>query len=174
MKMKLSISVQSGLLACALASGVQAGPAHQRSTAQAHDMTDMHRDVGHAGSGPAVGRPGDPAQVSRTVDIIMDDTMRFTPDEIDVKAGETVRFFVKNMGRQRHELVIGTLDELREHAEMMRRMPDMQHAEPNMITLAPNQRGGLVWQFDQAGTVDFACLVPGHLEAGMTGKVNVE
>ncbi|HEY9197965.1 MAG TPA: cupredoxin family protein [Gammaproteobacteria bacterium] len=174
MKMKLSISVQSGLLACALASGVQGGPAHERSTAQGDDMTGMHRDMGHAESGPAVGRPGDPAQVSRTVDIIMDDTMRFTPDEIDVKSGETVRFFVKNMGRQKHELVIGPMDELREHAEMMRRMPDMQHAEPNMIALAPDQRGGLVWQFDQAGTVDFACLVPGHLEAGMVGKVNVE
>ena len=174
MKMKLSISVKSGLLACALASGVQAGPAHERSTAQEHDMTGMHRDAGHAESGPAVGRPGDPAQVSRTVDIIMDDTMRFTPDKIDVKAGETVRFFVRNMGRQKHELVIGPMDELREHAEMMRRMPDMQHAEPNMIALAPDQRGGLVWQFDQTGTVDFACLVPGHLEAGMVGKVNVE
>lgn len=174
MKMKLSIPVKSSLLACALASGVQAGPAHERSSAQKPDMTGMHHDMDHTGSDRAVGRPGDPAQVSRTVDIIMDDTMRFTPDEIDVKAGETVRLFVKNTGKLKHELVIGSMDDLREHAEMMRRMPDMQHAEPNMITLAPNQRGGLVWQFDQTGTVDFACLVPGHLEAGMVGKVNVE
>ena len=172
--MKLTMSVKSGLLACALASGVQAGPAHERSTAHDHDMTGMHPDMGHAGSGPSVGRPGDPAEVSRTVEIVMDDTMRFTPDEIDVKAGETVRFFVKNIGRQNHELILGSMDELREHAEMMRRMPDMQHAEPNMIALAPGQRGGLVWRFDTAGSVDFACLVPGHLEAGMVGKINVE
>lgn len=176
MNMKLSIAAASTLLACALAAGVQAGPGHERSTMQNHDMKDMHGDAphAHAESGSAIGRPGDPAKVSRTVEVTMDDTMRFTPDQINVKAGETVRFFVKNMGKQKHELVIGTLDELREHAEMMRKMPDMQHAEPNMITLAPNQRGGLVWQFDQTGTVDFACLVPGHLEAGMTGKITVE
>lgn len=42
-----------------------------------------------------------------------------------------------------------------------------------MITLDPGKIGGLVWQFDQAGTVDFACLIPGHMEAGMVGKVKV-
>jgi uncharacterized cupredoxin-like copper-binding protein len=57
---------------------------------------------------------------------------------------------------------------------MMRKMPGMEHAEPNMITLNASQRGGIVWQFDKPGTVDFACLMPGHMEAGMVGKVMVE
>jgi uncharacterized cupredoxin-like copper-binding protein len=122
----------------------------------------------------AAGRPGDPAKVDRTVDIGMDDTMRYNPDRIDVKAGETVRFFIKNNGKTDHEMVIGTLEELKEHAEMMRKMPSMQHAEPNMIRLAPGQRGGIVWQFDKAGTVNFACLIPGHMEAGMVGKIVAE
>lgn len=120
------------------------------------------------------GRPGDAAQVSRVIDMTMDDTMRFTPDRITVKAGETVRFFLKNTGKVPHEFVIGSMDELREHAEMMRRMPEMKHEEPNSITLAPRQIGGVVWQFERQGTVDFACLVPGHFEAGMVGKVQVE
>ena len=120
------------------------------------------------------GKPGDAAKVSRTIDVGMDDSMRFTPSEISVKAGETVRFFIKNTGKIKHEMVICTLDELKEHAEMMRNMPAMQHTDPNMIALEPGQRGGLVWQFDQAGTVDFACLVPGHMEAGMAGKIQVE
>lgn len=111
--------------------------------------------------------------MTRTVEIVMDDTMRFTPATIEAKAGETIRFFLKNEGKVKHEMVIGTLDELREHAEMMRKMPDMQHTDPNSATLAPGQRGGLVWQFTQAGTVDFACLIPGHFEAGMVGKVTV-
>lgn len=175
METRLSVSAVSGLLAFALASAGQAGQTMQgQPTMHDHDMTNMQHGTREAGHGSAVGKPGDPANVSRTVEVIMDDSMRFTPDEIDVKAGETVRFFVRNMGKQKHELVIGSMDELREHAEMMRKMPDMKHAEPNMITLAPNQRGGLVWQFDETGTVDFACLVPGHLEAGMVGKINVE
>lgn len=120
------------------------------------------------------GRPGDAAQVSRVIDMTMDDTMRFTPDRITVKAGETVRFFLKNTGKVPHEFMIGSMDELREHAEMMRRMPEMKHEEPNSITLAPRQIGGVVWQFERQGTVDFACLVPGHFEAGMVGKVQVE
>jgi uncharacterized cupredoxin-like copper-binding protein len=100
--------------------------------------------------------------------------MRYTPDKIDVKAGETIRFFVKNTGKITHEMVIGSMDELKEHAEMMRKMPGMEHAEPNMVTLKPGQRGGIVWQFDKLGAVDFACLAPGHMEAGMVGKVMVE
>ena len=116
------------------------------------------------------GKPGDPAKASRTIEVTLDDAMRFTPDKISVKAGETVRFFVRNAGRIPHETAIGTLDELKEHAEMMRKMPGVQYAGPNMITLKAGQRGGIVWQFDKPGTVDFACLVPGHMEAGMTGR----
>jgi len=85
-----------------------------------------------------------------------------------------VRFLARNDGRIRHEMAIGTQDELKEHAAMMRANPAMQHAEPNMITLAPGEHGELVWQFDKPGTFDFACLVPGHLEAGMTGKFKVQ
>jgi uncharacterized cupredoxin-like copper-binding protein len=112
--------------------------------------------------------------VDRTIEVTLDDAMRFTPDNISVKAGETVRFFVRNAGKIPHEMVIGSLDELKAHAEMMRKMPGMEHAEPNMITLKAGQRGGIVWQFDKSGSVDFACLIPGHMEAGMMGKVMVE
>lgn len=138
-----------------------------------HDMAAAHGDT-HGGSAANIGRPGDPAKVSRTIDVAMDDSMRFTPGEITVKAGETVRFFIRNNGKMRHEMVVGSMDEIKAHAEMMRKMPDMEHAEPNMATLGPGQRGGLVWQFDRPGRVDFACLVPGHMEAGMVGKVMVE
>ncbi|MCL5061255.1 MAG: cupredoxin family protein [Candidatus Thermoplasmatota archaeon] len=172
MKKTLSILILGALPAIALAAGDHAGG---HGTAghpmmQGHDMPGMNKDE-HASM---AGKPGDPSRVSRTIEVTMDDSMRYTPDRIDVKAGETIRFFVKNTGRITHEMVIGSLDELKEHAEMMRQMPGMQHAEPNMVTLKPGQRGGIVWQFDKPGTVDFACLVPGHMEAGMVGKVRVE
>jgi plastocyanin len=88
----------------------------------------------------------------------MNDTMRFTPDRLSVKAGETVRFFIVNKGKLPHEMVIGTGAEIDEHAAMMKKMPGMVHKEANQITLAPGQRGGIVWQFAKAGTVSFACL----------------
>ena len=104
----------------------------------------------------------------------MDDNMRFTPSQISVKPGETVRFFIKNGGKVPHEMVLGNMEDLKSHAAMMQKMPGMKHAEPNMIALQPGQRGGIVWQFADAGIVDFACTIPGHLEAGMAGKVIVQ
>lgn len=56
---------------------------------------------------------------------------------------------------------------------MMRKMPGMEHAEPNQVTLDPGKSGELVWRFTRAGTFSFACLIPGHFEAGMVGKAIV-
>lgn len=123
--------------------------------------------------GSAAGSPGDPAQVQRTVKINLGDDMRFEPSSLEVKAGETLRFFLVNGGKLDHEMVIGTAEELAAHAQQMREMPQMVHRDGNMIRLAAGQRGGLVWRFDRPGKVRFACLVPGHMEAGMVGEVLV-
>lgn len=127
---------------------------------------------GHAHGG-AVGQPGDPKKASRTVNVTMSDDMKFTPAKIDAKRGETIRFVVSNAGKVKHELVIGTMAELKEHAAMMRKMPEMEHADDNMVSVDPGRTGELIWQFTRAGAVDFACLQPGHFEAGMAGKVFV-
>jgi putative spermidine/putrescine transport system substrate-binding protein len=125
-------------------------------------------------SASAIGQPGNRSQVSRTINVTMSDTMRFTPDRIEVKTGETVRFVLQNQGKLRHELVFGEPDALRRHAAMMQMMPDMQHSGPNMASLAPGERGELIWKFTRAGSVAFACLQSGHLEAGMRGAVAVQ
>lgn len=169
MKKSLAILALSVLPAIALAAGNHGGghgmPSHGMP---GHDMSTM------SNAPSLIGQPGDPAKVNRTIELTMDDTMRFAPSDIQVTAGETVRFFIKNTGKISHEMVIGSLADLKAHAAEMQKMPGMKHAEPNMITLAPGKIGGLVWQFDQAGTVDFACLIPGHMEAGMVGKVKVD
>ncbi len=126
---------------------------------------------GH-GSSP-VGEPGKAAQATRTVNVDMTDNMRFTPSEISVKQGETVRIVVKNSGAVKHELVLGTPEELKEHYAMMLKMPGMEHADDNMVSVAPGKTGEIVWRFTKVGKVDFACLQPGHYDAGMKGLVNV-
>ncbi|OYW21187.1 MAG: oxidase [Burkholderiales bacterium 12-64-5] len=103
----------------------------------------------------------------------MTDNMRFTPAQISVRQGETVRFVVKNSGAVKHELVFGTPEELKEHYAMMVKMPGMEHADDNMVTVAPGKTGEVVWRFTKAGKVDFACLQPGHYDAGMKGLVTV-
>jgi len=177
--MKKSLTI---LLLGALPLLAMAGGNHQDS----HETSGGHRDAHHAsGAGhqhdmqhddheAAAGRPGNPARVSRVIEVNMDDSMRFTPSQLDLKAGETVRFVIHNNGKIRHEMVIGTMDELKEHMQMMRNNPAMQHADANMISLAPGENGEMIWQFDKPGNFDFACLVPGHMEAGMTGKFRIE
>lgn len=128
---------------------------------------------GHDSEETAIGKPGMVSKASRTVTIEMTDNMRYTPADIQVKRGETVRFIVKNMGQVKHELSLGTQQELLEHLEQMRKFPDMEHDEPSKVTLAPGKQGEIVWQFSKAGIVNFACLMPGHYEAGMKGQVKV-
>lgn len=125
---------------------------------------------GHAA---ALGKPGDPGKVTRTIEVGMGDDMRFQPANIQVKRGETIKFVVKNNGALKHEMVLGTMKELKEHAALMRKSPGMEHDDPNAVSVEPGQTGTLVWQFTKAGTFDFACLEPGHFEAGMVGKIIV-
>jgi uncharacterized cupredoxin-like copper-binding protein len=103
----------------------------------------------------------------------MSDTMRYTPSEITVRRGETVRFEAVNKGAVMHEMVLGTAAQLKRHAEMMRLHPDMQHDEPYMLHVAPGGRGAMGWSFNRTGKFLFGCLVPGHFEAGMVGHITV-
>ncbi len=121
----------------------------------------------------AWGIAGDAKQVSRTVTLKMSDDMRFTPDRVEVKRGETIRFVVQNDGKVLHELVIGTKQELDEHAALMLKFPNMEHDEPYMAHVDPGKKGEIVWTFNRAGDFDFACLIAGHYQAGMVGKIKV-
>ncbi|WP_237170024.1 cupredoxin domain-containing protein [Pandoraea faecigallinarum] len=139
----------------------------------ADDRHAMHMQHGHGSEAAAIGEPGDDAKATRTIDVDMRDTMRFSPATLTVRRGDTVRFVVTNNGKIRHELTLGTAASLAEHAKMMQQMPGMTHTEANAVTVEPGQTKTLVWHFTQAGTVDFACLEPGHFEAGMRGVINV-
>lgn len=132
-----------------------------------------HDDHAHGHDNEAIGKPGVATATTRTVNVNMTDNMRFTPSNIVAKQGETIRFVIKNSGGIKHEFVLGTEKELKEHYEVMKKNPEMEHSDPNMITLAGGQTGEVVWQFTKAGKIDFACLQPGHYDAGMKGKVAV-
>ena len=144
--------------------------------ARAHG--DMHQGHGKA-AGPVVkeqkpwGIAGDAKAVRRTVTIRMSDDMRFAPHHLDIRLGETLRLRADNKGKVMHEIVIGTPAELAAHAEMMKKHPNMEHDEPYMAHVSPGQRSDIVWTFNRAGDFEFACLLPGHFEAGMRGTIRV-
>jgi len=139
-----------------------------------------HEGAAHATKSGAVrkeqtawGIAGDAKAAKRTIHVVMSDDMRFTPNRIDVKQGETVRIVVVNHGQTLHEFVLGTKKELEEHAALMVKFPNMEHDEPYMAHVPPGQTGEMVWTFNRAGEFDFACLIAGHYQAGMVGKVKV-
>jgi uncharacterized cupredoxin-like copper-binding protein len=119
------------------------------------------------------GIAGDAKSVKRTITLSMSDEMRFTPDKIEVKQGETVRISLKNTGKILHEMVIGTKKELDEHAALMVKFPTMEHDEPYMAHIAPGKIGEIIWTFNRPGEFDFACLIAGHYQSGMVGKIYV-
>jgi len=121
----------------------------------------------------AWGIAGDAKPGLRTIRISMSDKMRFTPNHVSVKLGETVRFVLKNEGKLMHEFVIGTQDELDQHAAMMKKYPGMEHDEPFMAHVAAGKTGEIIWTFNRPGDFGFACLIAGHYEAGMIGTVTV-
>jgi len=137
-----------------------------------HDQTHAAMP-GYHGHAAALGEPGDPAAKARTVAMTMNDDMRFAPAAIAVRRGETIRFVVRNTGQIRHELTLGTKAELGAHAKMMEKFPEMEHDDPNAVTVEPGESKTILWHFTRAGVFDFACLQPGHMQAGMTGRITV-
>ena len=133
--------------------------------------------AGHHVGEVAYGKPGDPKKPARIVQIAMgerDGKMQFIPDRIEIRRGEQVKFQLRNNGALDHELVLATLEENLKHAIEMQKNPDMEHDDPNAKRLAPKKTGEIVWAFTKAGEFDFSCLIPGHREAGMTGKIIVK
>lgn len=119
------------------------------------------------------GRQGQSQEVSRTIDISMSDMMRFSPESLAIKHGETIRFLIKNEGKIPHEFVLGLRSEIAEHAELMKKNPEMEHADAHSARVQPGKSAEIIWQFTQPGSFLYACLIPGHWEARMQGIVTV-
>jgi uncharacterized cupredoxin-like copper-binding protein len=146
------------------------------SSAVAHGGADANQ--GHRGPNldfvaTSFGQTGDPKRVTRTIRVTGDDSMRFSPSRITVRQGETIRLVFTNTGALKHESVLGTLADLKQHAELMKKFPQMEHDEPFMVHAGPGESGEMIWQFTRSGEFHFGCLMPGHFEAGMRGTIVV-
>lgn len=159
------------IVACALVASFVFATGALGHGKQPHGKGEERSEGGHAAD---LGQPGNPHSVTRSIVVEMTDAMRFRPDSIQVNRGETIRFIVRNTGELRHEMVLGTMEELKKHAEQMRKSPEMEHADPNQVSVDPGKTGELIWKFTRDGTFDFACLEPGHFEAGMIGIIVVD
>ena len=114
----------------------------------------------------------DASEVTRVVKLTQVDNM-FLPAEVTVSTGEVIQFVIKNGGNKRHEMLIGDKTDLKKYAKMRRMFPDKDLSEYGSILLEPGEQKELIWKFDHAGTVEFACPLPGHFKK-MRGIIFVE
>ena len=162
MKYKVTLNL---IAVCALLTGSGAVIAHQDKHAPGNSVVKKEQK--------SWGIAGDVKAVTRSITVSMSDTMRFNPTQMNIKQGETIRFVIKNAGKVMHEMVLGTQKDLDDHAALMLKFPGMEHDEPYMAHVGPGKTGQIIWTFNRAGDFDFACLIAGHYQAGMVGKINV-
>jgi len=125
----------------------------------------------------SAGEPGDPKKPARVVNVSMQEhgkKMAYEPARIEIHKGDQIRFVISNDGVFNHEFMLATVVENRKHGELMKKYPDMEHEDPNAVTVAPYAVSELLWKFTKAGEFEFACLIPGHYEAGMHGRIIVK
>ena len=141
-----------------------------------------HNVDGHGDGHYEFGHPGTAKDVTRTVKIAASD-YQFTPTELTVSKGETVKFIVTNTSKHMHEFTVGDEDSQLEHRKSMAAMGDMhdmkgmdgEHAMPsNSVHVAPGKTGELIWTFEGTRDLLFACNFPGHADLGMEGKIKVQ
>jgi uncharacterized cupredoxin-like copper-binding protein len=131
----------------------------------------------HEGEHFSAGEPGNPKKPARTITVVMredEGKMQFVPERVDVKKGDQVRFIIQNKGVLKHEFTLASVEDNNKHAELMKKYPDMEHDDPNAKSVDPDKSAEILWRFTKTGTFEFACLIPGHREAGMHGTVTVK
>lgn len=161
--------------AAATVAGVGAAFAQFTSSNKADEHAE-HRPAAHAEMF-AAGEPADPKKNFRVVELAMTEgsgTMAFLPNTVEVKAGEQIKFVIKNTGALDHEFKLDSFEQIAKHKIAMERNPEMVHDDPNGTRLEPSKSGEVLWRFSKVGIFEFACLIPGHYEAGMHGKVVVK
>jgi uncharacterized cupredoxin-like copper-binding protein len=162
--MRTRLKISTGTLAAALL--VAAAPAVAGPGAAGHSHAQF-----------SAGEPGNPKRPARVIEVTMDEAdgkMRFVPDRLEIKRGQQVKFVIRNAGLLEHEFVLATTAENVKHAEEMKKNPDMEHDDPNGRRVAANKQDMILWRFTKRGEFEYGCLIPGHREAGMTGKIVVK
>lgn len=167
MKLNLKVTALAGAMFAVLASGPVGTATAHGDPAKAKSASAVVKEQ------TAWGIAGERSAVDRTITSAMLDKMRFSPEHVEVKQGETIRFVLKNGGKLKHEFVIGTREELDAHAALMKKFPKMEHDQPYMAHVAPGKTGEVIWTFNKPGDFNFACLIGGHYQAGMIGTIKV-
>ena len=159
-------------------------------------MLICFNSLAYADKNMKIGSLGKESEVTRIIKVIMYDNY-YEPNSFQIKAGETIKFKVENAGELVHEFNIANKMMHTKHQSEMKKMVEneilfadsidkvkmkkmakidksMGHSHSNSVLLEPNQKGDIIWKFDNAANIEVACNVPGHYQAGMIAGVNIK
>ena len=151
--------------------------------------------LAYADKNMKIGSKGDETDVTRVIKVVMYDNY-YEPSSFQIKAGETIKFEVENVGELVHEFNIANKMMHMKHQPEMEKMVEneilladsidkekmkkmakmdkaMAHSHSNSVLLEPKQKGEIIWKFDNAVNIEIACNVPGHYQVGMIAKVDI-
>ena len=149
--------------------------------------------ISFGGTMNMIGEKGDPAEVSKVIEVKMYDNY-YEPNKFEIKKNQTIKFIVYNYGELVHEFNIATKEmHLKHQPEMMKMVVNdiivggkidknkmkemskmdhsMSHSHSNSVLLEPNQSAELIWKFNSDANLEVACNIPGHYESGMVAKI---
>ena len=164
------VAVTAASAVAALLGGAHFAAAHEDHAKAAHEAVEAAKEVF------AAGEPGDPAKPYRTIDLQMQEmsgAMAYSPTKVEVKVGEQVKFVLTNTGELDHEFMLDSIEHNAKHKIAMEKNPEMEHDDANGKRLQSKKSAEILWKFTKPGTFEYACLIPGHYEAGMHGVVVV-
>ena len=142
-----------------------------------------------------IGSKGKEGDINRIIKVKMYDNY-YEPSSFQIKAGETIKFEVENVGELVHEFNIANIMMHMKHQPEMEKMVEneilladsidkekmkkmakmdkaMGHSHSNSVLLAPKEKEDIIWKFDNAVNIEIACNVPGHYQVGMIAKVDI-
>ena len=156
----------------------------------------FHCSASYADKNMKIGFKGKESDINRVIKVKMYDNY-YEPNSFQIKAGETIKFEVENLGELVHEFNIANkMMHIKHQPEMekmveneilladsidkkkMKRMSKMDksmgHSHSNSVLLEPQEKGDIVWKFENAINIEIACNVPGHYQVGMIAKVDIK
>ena len=155
----------------------------------------FHCSASYADKNMKIGFKGKESDINRVIKVKMYDNY-YEPNSFQIKAGETIKFEVENVGELVHEFNIANKMMHMKHQPEMERMVEneilladsidrekmkkmakmdkaMGHSHSNSVLLAPKETEDIILKFDNAVNIEIACNVPGHYQVGMIAKVDI-
>ncbi|MBW3594751.1 MAG: cupredoxin domain-containing protein [Actinobacteria bacterium] len=121
-------------------------------------------------AGLAFGCAPGAASSNDSIEIVIEHS-RFRPSQVEVAAGTTVTFVIRNDDPIAHEFILGDAEVQSVHEQGT----EAHHGDkPGEVSIAAGATATTTYTFGAPGELIIGCHLPGHYDYGMRGAVEVK